>query len=83
LAVRLQEGFLNHILRIVFVAGHAISQSEEGLAVALDEHTEGIMVASARPLHQRGVTVFHHIFRRSPWHAVSRMVRAAWSMFSG
>ena len=64
LLVSAQESLLHHVLRVLFVAGHPKSQLEELDAVAFDEHAEGIGIAFARPRYQRGVSFFHHTFRR-------------------
>ena len=64
LFVSAQEGFLHHVLRVLFVAGHAINQLEEPDAVALDEHTKRVLVACPCPCDRNRIAVFHHSIRR-------------------
>jgi len=59
-AIGPQERLLHHVFCILFVAGHAVSQSEEGMTVALDKHAKGLFVALAHASHHGGITVFHH-----------------------
>ena len=48
LFVGFKERFLNHIFGVLFVTSHAIGETEYRAAVALDEHTKGMGIASAR-----------------------------------
>jgi hypothetical protein len=67
--IRLQEGLLHHVLRIVLVARHSIGQPEHLPAVPLDEGLEGAFVAGTRPGHIRGVSSVH------PLHETASLTR--------
>ena len=59
LPVRLQERFLNDVLGVLRVAGHAMRQTEDGAAVALHEAPEGFAVTIAGERDSGGVRMRH------------------------
>ena len=72
LPVRAKEGFLHHIVCIVFISGHSIRQSEDGLTVTLHQLPERLGVAAARPAHCYRVSHLHPAWLRLHiWKVVS------------
>ena len=59
LLVGAKEGFLHHIVCIVFISGHSIRQSEDGLTVVFHQLPERVRVAGACPAHGGGVSHLH------------------------
>jgi hypothetical protein len=47
LPVSPQERFLDQIFGVLFVASHAKSKTEQGMAVAFDKDTKGLLIAFA------------------------------------
>ena len=72
LPIRAEERLLHHIVGIVFVCGHPIRQSKDGLAVTLDQQPERVRVAGSRPAHGFGVGHLHpNRLRLQIWKVVS------------
>ena len=56
-----QPGFLHHVFSILLVTSHTEAQTEKVAAVPLDEHTEGLLIPRAGPLHGGSVVQFHPV----------------------
>jgi hypothetical protein len=55
LLIRAQKSLLDDFFGIVLIAGHAVRQPENVVAVALDENAKGIALARERALDGKGV----------------------------
>ena len=42
-----QEGFLNHVLGVLFIASHTKGETEDCLAMPFNKDTKGVLVAFA------------------------------------
>src|SRR5581483_7721353 len=59
LAVGPEERFLDNVVGVVLISGHAIGHAKHGLAVTLDEQPESLAIAGAGPAYGCDVGHLH------------------------
>ena len=58
-----EKRFPHHILCVDFIGGHTISEPEDSLSVALDEHPKSIAIAAPRLVYGDIVACIHPVVR--------------------
>src|SRR5690242_6027249 len=78
LRVRPEERLLHNVVRILLVSHKSIGHLEDGPAMELHQHTEGVAVARQYPLHCGSFLRVHHPHRLKTASAVMRSTKISW-----